>query len=306
MKLSIITVNYNNKSGLERTIQSVLSQTCQDFEWIVIDGGSTDGSKQLIESHSDRINYWVSEPDMGIYNAMNKAIKIVNGEYCLFLNSGDSLDADNILEVVFPHLGGVDYLFGDVRLVDLDGNELGIFINPLNPPIGFWLYLNVCHQSMFIHTDTLKHRPYREELGICADWEHVFHDVIIEHCTTKSIRLVISDVTDGGYASVNGERHMREKYGVIDEVFTKEAAAASIIEYCKSRPQPNFEISRFAYISFVNRRYNRDEFIRIFSPYSKELRSGGPVYMSIVNLLNLWGFPRIARLVKSSMNILRR
>lgn len=306
MKLSIITVNYNNKSGLERTIQSVLSQTCQDFEWIVIDGGSTDGSKQLIESHSDRINYWVSEPDKGIYNAMNKAIKIANGEYCLFLNSGDSLDANNILEVVFPHLDGVDYLFGDDRVSDSNGNELRVSLNPLNPPIGFWLYLNVCHQCMFIHTFTLKERPYREELRICADWEHVFHDVVLNQRSTKSIRLIISNLTAGGYASVNAERHMWEKYRVIDEAFSHEQSTKLIIQYCKSRPQSALEISRFAYISFANHRYSNDEFKRFFAPYSKELRSAGPKYMRIVNLLNLWGFPRLARMMKSSMNLFRR
>ncbi len=89
MKLSIITVNLNNKDGLQKTIDSVISQTFKDFEWIVIDGGSTDGSKELIEKYSDYISYWVSEPDKGIYNAMNKGIKVAKGDYLEFLNSGD-------------------------------------------------------------------------------------------------------------------------------------------------------------------------------------------------------------------------
>ena len=84
VKLSIITINYNNKDGLQRTIESVLSQTCTDFEWIIIDGGSTDGSKELIEQYADNIAYWVSEPDNGVYNAMNKGIKVAGGGIVCF------------------------------------------------------------------------------------------------------------------------------------------------------------------------------------------------------------------------------
>lgn len=74
MKLSIITINYNNREGLRETFESVVRQHCQEFEWIVIDGGSSDGGRELIEQYSDQMDYWVSEPDKGIYNAMNKGI----------------------------------------------------------------------------------------------------------------------------------------------------------------------------------------------------------------------------------------
>ena len=97
-KLSIITVNLNNREGLRKTAESVVSQTYKDYEWIVIDGGSTDGSKELIEQYAEHISYWVSEPDKGIYNAMNKGIRQAHGEYFLFLNSGDSLCDDDIVE----------------------------------------------------------------------------------------------------------------------------------------------------------------------------------------------------------------
>ena len=90
-KLSIITINYNNLEGLKRTVESVINQTSKEFEYIVIDGGSNDGSGAYIESKSEHIDYWVSEPDKGIYNAMNKGIAKASGEYLLFLNSGDHL-----------------------------------------------------------------------------------------------------------------------------------------------------------------------------------------------------------------------
>ena len=89
--LSIITVNLNNCDGLQKTIDSVVGQTFTDYEWIVIDGGSMDGSRELIEQYADCLAYWCSEPDNGIYNAMNKGISRATGEWLLFLNSGDSL-----------------------------------------------------------------------------------------------------------------------------------------------------------------------------------------------------------------------
>ncbi len=87
LKLSIITINLNNLAGLQKTMQSVFEQTFTDYEYIVIDGGSTDGSKEYIEQHSDKLAYWVSEKDKGIYNAMNKGIIKAGGDYLLFLNS---------------------------------------------------------------------------------------------------------------------------------------------------------------------------------------------------------------------------
>src|SRR5574344_3096999 len=89
MKYSIITINYNNKVGLERTIKSVINQTCKDYEYIIIDGTSTDGSKEVIDKYKQYLNYWVSEPDEGIYYAMNKGTLMSHGDYCNFLNSGD-------------------------------------------------------------------------------------------------------------------------------------------------------------------------------------------------------------------------
>ena len=121
MKLSIITVNLNNRDGLQKTIDSVICQTFRDFEWIVIDGGSTDGSKELIEQYADHFAYWVSEPDKGIYNAMNKGIKVAKGEYLQFLNSGDSLWNETTLQGVVPFFSGTtDIFYGDVAIMKED------------------------------------------------------------------------------------------------------------------------------------------------------------------------------------------
>lgn len=114
MQLSIITINRNNAAGLRRTIESVVSQTAfNQIEYIVIDGASTDGSKEVIMEFADKLTYWISEPDTGIYNAMNKGIKVATGEYCQFLNSGDWLAENKVIEDMtnsFPKKCTIKYL----------------------------------------------------------------------------------------------------------------------------------------------------------------------------------------------------
>src|SRR5690242_21925905 len=98
LKLSIITVNFNNAAGLQRTMDSAFHQTFTDYEYVIIDGGSTDGSKDLIKNHANKLVYWVSEKDNGVYQAMNKGIVRAKGDYLLFLNSGDYLLHERILD----------------------------------------------------------------------------------------------------------------------------------------------------------------------------------------------------------------
>ena len=112
MKYSIITVNYNNKDGLKKTIESVIHQSYRDFEYIIIDGGSTDGSAELLKEYSDKITYWVSEPDKGIYNGMNKGIAKATGDYLNFMNSGDCFYADDVLQHVADYNYNADFIVG--------------------------------------------------------------------------------------------------------------------------------------------------------------------------------------------------
>ena len=113
MKLSIVTINYNNLAGLRKTMESVFSQTCKDFEYIVIDGSSTDGSAEYVRTQADKLTYWVSEPDTGIYNAMNKGVRAATGEYVLMLNSADSLVDEYVIERIIPELDGTDIVQGN-------------------------------------------------------------------------------------------------------------------------------------------------------------------------------------------------
>lgn len=103
-KFSIITINYNNKEGLRKTIESVVGQSFRDFEYIIIDGGSTDGSIEVIKEYAGKVDYWVSEPDKGIYHAMNKGVLQAHGEYLNFMNSGDEFYNNGVLQEVAPSL----------------------------------------------------------------------------------------------------------------------------------------------------------------------------------------------------------
>ena len=103
-KLSIITINYNNKNGLLKTVESVVNQKNKDFEYLIIDGGSSDESISVIDAYKTEINYYISEKDSGVYNAMNKGIKAANGEFVLFLNSGDFLMNSEMTSFILPLL----------------------------------------------------------------------------------------------------------------------------------------------------------------------------------------------------------
>src|ERR1700761_3218970 len=120
MRLSVITINYNNSAGLKRTIESIVSQDFADFEYIVIDGASTDGSAEVIKQYESQISYWVSEPDSGIYDAMNKGVRQAKGEYLLMINSGDLLVNNKVLDTVFKLNELKDIVYGNV-LWNADG-----------------------------------------------------------------------------------------------------------------------------------------------------------------------------------------
>lgn len=199
MKLSIITINYNNCDGLRKTIESVVAQTTRDFEYIVIDGGSTDGSVDVIKEYADYIDYWVSEPDKGIYNAMNKGTRAAHGDFLLFLNSGDWLNSTDVTEVILPHLNDeIDILNGYVLLDSSFKRYLPG--GPQHLTISTILHSTLCHQSIFIRRSFLINRPYHEDYRIVSDWiffletsiydspryQHIDFDVAVFECTGLS------------------------------------------------------------------------------------------------------------------------
>ena len=201
MKLSIITINYNNLEGLKRTYESVVSQTCQDFEWIIIDGGSTDGSKEFIEEHQGQFAYWCSEPDKGIYNAMNKGIAKATGEYLQFLNSGDNLVDDKVIEEFLALGWEEDVISGDIMI---DGDKSKIWKNPKEQVLDFdYMYKgSIYHPSSYIKKKLFEdYGLYDENLRIVSDWKFFLEALIIQCCSYRRWDRVVTNFAYDGMSS---------------------------------------------------------------------------------------------------------
>ena len=204
MKLSIITINYNNKAGLQKTIDSVVAQTWRDFEWIIIDGGSTDGSKELIEQYQQHFAYWCSEPDKGVYNAMNKGIDKARGEYLLFLNSGDCFYAKDTLEQIFVNnTPNADMVYGDWAR-DEKG-RIVLMKAPQEASLYSFYVDNICHQAMFIKSSAMREEGYDETYKFYADWAQ-WLKMMLNNATSQYVPVVVCLYdTQGMSSDVNAE-----------------------------------------------------------------------------------------------------
>lgn len=241
-KLSIITINLNNKEGLQKTIDSVMSQTCKDFEWIVIDGGSDDGSRELIEKYDENINYWVSEPDKGIYNAMNKGIVKSNGEYLLFLNSGDYLYNEQVIDSVFNKIGLADFYVGfqlqgkRIIKVNIDTTKNLIF-TLCNYPLP--------HQSLFIKKNVFKkYGLYREDLKIFSDWVFSFQTLILGNSSIENLNFIVSVFDISGISSTKDAlpewNSYKKEIPIIDELTTFYINNYEYVNFIKSKKLLHF------------------------------------------------------------------
>lgn len=219
-KLSIITVCYNDKEGLKRTLESISNQTNHNFQYIVIDGRSTDGSQELLENYGSTIDYSISEDDTGIFNAMNKGITHAVGEYCLFLNAGDSLYADDTIEKVLPLLGETDFMSGDTVCTFEDGHST-VWRAVNHATTHLMMMYSLSHQSTFIKTELLRNRPYREDLRIVSDWEQMLVELIINNRTYKRIDLMICRFAQGGVSNAQPQTREVERKKVLDEHFSR-------------------------------------------------------------------------------------
>ncbi|MBR4269476.1 MAG: glycosyltransferase [Prevotella sp.] len=196
MILSIITINFNNLEGLRKTIDSVLSQTWHDFEWIIIDGGSTDGSKELIEDTANKLtasdynplSFWCSESDSGIYNALNKGLSHCRGTYINCMNSGDEFYDNQTLEKLFSTSHNSDIIFGN----SFHYSKENAFIShyPESVDLYFLYHSNICHQAMFVKTELLKASPFDEQYRICADYAK-WLELMIQGCSFKYVPNMI-------------------------------------------------------------------------------------------------------------------
>jgi len=217
--ISIITINYNNLEGLKKTMSSVFEQTLQEFEYIVIDGGSTDGSTEYIERHKDKIDYWVSEKDSGIYNAMNKGIKVATGEYMLFLNSGDWLYENTVLDKIADKLSGCDVLYGNMVKVFPNGKQLldkGVNGNEITFKTFADGTLN--HSSSLIKRDLfIKYGFYDENLKIVSDWKFFLITLGLNNAVIKYVDYSLSYFDMTGISNSNIKLRNNERLKVLRE-----------------------------------------------------------------------------------------
>lgn len=232
MQLSIITINRNNAVGLEKTIRSVMAQSRQDFEYIVVDGASTDGSVDVVKKYESSLPHlqWVSELDNGIYNAMNKGGRLATGEYVQILNSGDCLASEDVVERMLNELqkaGNPSILYGNVVKVFPNGKRvtdqcfagqeitmLGMFTGSFN------------HDSAYIHRDLfLKYGFYDETLKIVADWKWFLEAIVLggEEPKYVDVDVALFDMT--GISETNKDLEKTERKRVLEELFPKSVLA---------------------------------------------------------------------------------
>lgn len=237
MKLSIITINYNAVNGLRKTIDSVVSQSFKDYEWIVIDGGSTDGSRELLKQNRDHFAFWCIEPDNGIYNAINKGLRHANGEYVLFLNSGDWLYSETVLEKVFTHIDGKqDIYYGDYVQVN-DGGRLNSITLPEELGFFFFPYNNICHQATFYRRTLFENNPYDESYSIVSDWAMNLK-LLFEGRTFKHLNQFIVYYDNQGKSSAANSKHHEERTAAFEKYVPQQ------IKIDLARYEKNYHFSR--------------------------------------------------------------
>lgn len=218
MKFSIITVNYNNIVGLRHTIESVISQTFKDYEFIIIDGGSTDGSINLIKDYQQYMSYWISEKDNGIYNGMNKGITQAKGIYVNFMNSGDVFYRNNILEKVNELMNGSDFIIGKDYNQDPETGEAFTTILPRRISMAAFYMWTLPHQSAFIRRSLFNNSPYDESLRIVADWKFYMDKIVYEGKTIQLLDMPICNREQEGVSISQASKTVEERHRVLSEL----------------------------------------------------------------------------------------
>lgn len=215
---SIITVTYNAEKVLEDTIQSVIAQTYHHIEYILIDGASKDGTMKVVERYRDRIHTVVSEPDKGIYDAMNKGIARATGDYVCFLNAGDSFHAANTLQQIAHSINGTklpDVLYGETALVNAEGHFQRM--RRLSAPEvltwkSFRKGMLVCHQAFFAKRALAV--PYELRYRYSADFDWCIR-VMKQAQTLHNTHLTVIDYLDEGMTTQNRKASLRERFRIM-------------------------------------------------------------------------------------------
>ena len=225
MKITIITVTYNAASVLQRTLDSVCTQTYQDIEHLIIDGASKDETVQMAESYKAQVPYKVvirSEPDQGLYDAMNKGLHKATGDYLIFLNAGDALHANDTLETVSQlSSNSPAVIYGDTSIVDSEGRFL--HLRRLRPPKqltwkSFKQGMLVCHQAFYVRTDIAQQEDYDLLYRHSADVDwciRVMKRAEQQHLPLVNTNAILADFMEGGNTTQNHRASLKERYQVM-------------------------------------------------------------------------------------------
>jgi len=213
--ISIITVVYNGEKVLERTIESIRNQTFKNIEYIIIDGNSKDGTKGIIEKYKSSVSQWISEPDKGLYDAMNKGLRLAKGEYILFLNAGDSFQENSTLEKVFQNQAGADVYYGETMMVDNENNDIGLRRLKAPEKLEWNSLINgmlVCHQSFIMRRELAP--EYDLKFRIAADYAWMLES-LKRSKTIVNTHQIIARFLDGGMNKSNILTALKERFGVM-------------------------------------------------------------------------------------------
>lgn len=252
--VTIVTVTYNAKELLEETILSIINQSYQNIKYIIIDGASTDGTVEMVKKYEDKIDYWISEPDDGIYFAMNKAIEKATGEWINFMNAGDTFLSYDTVEYVMEHLDDkAEVVYGNCKL----GSQIA---KPHNM-LGYDNITALCHQTLFVKTKLAKETPFDTRYKICAD-----HNFILQmHQLNKKFQyldIVIADFLPNGLSETQMLRLRIEALAIL---FANDVPEDEIIQ---SRWYVNLSKNMSA-----NMKNEKEQIIKKLDDNSKKLSS---------------------------------
>lgn len=217
--LSVITVVFNNVEHIERTVLSVVNQTYSEIQYIVIDGVSTDGTLEILQRFNNNIDVLVSEPDKGIYDAMNKGLKIAKGEYVLFMNSGDEFYENNTVKQVFESTPNADIYYGETEMLDENLVNQGRrrHQTPLQLNIESFKYgMSVGHQAIFIKKIIVKSYDQKFKLSADIDW---ILDAIVKADKIVNTQIVTTKYLMGGLSKKKHLQSLKERYQIFKKYY---------------------------------------------------------------------------------------
>ena len=210
--ISIITVSFNAVKVIEKTILSVIDQTYSNTEYIIIDGGSTDGTTDIIKKYSQHIKYWISEPDKGIYDAMNKGIIVANGDFINFMNAGDTFIDKDRIEKLFKEYTNEDIVYGNIIRNFKKYQKRASGIISKEPQIIDFLGDTIHHQAAFIKKELfLKHGLYSLDYKLISDWIFFYETIIKEKTNIKYVNQDIALFEMDGASTIYGDVYEKER-----------------------------------------------------------------------------------------------